>query len=216
MGRPEEIAPGAQAFIRAVSDFIFVDDAPAPSDVIFVPGSAYPEHALRAAELYGQGMAEWVLPSGRYSLKADGFPGVPEAWRARYPGRYETEWAFLRDVLTGAGVPERAILREDQARYTWDNALRSRAVTDAMGLTVRQALLCVKPSHARRAQLYYQAAYPEARILVCPASLPGRNRDDWYRSAAGRAKVLGEVRRLGGQISEVFERMLPPDETSDL
>lgn len=100
-------------------------------------------------------------------------------------------------------------MREDQARYTWDNALRSRAVTDAMGLTVRQALLCVKPSHARRAQLYYQAAYPEARILVCPADMPGQNRDDWYRSAAGRARVLGEVRRLGGQISEVFERMLP-------
>lgn len=216
MGRPDVVAPAAQAFIRAVSDFIFVEDAPAPSDVIFVPGSAYPEHALRAAELYGQGMAEWVLPSGRYALKADGFPGVPEAWRGRYPGEYETEWAFLRDVLTGAGVPERAVLREDQARYTLDNALRSRQVTDAMGLTVRQALLCVKPSHARRAQLYYQSAFPEARILVCPASLPGQNRDDWYRSAEGRAKVLGEVRRLGGQISEAFEQLLSPGETDEL
>lgn len=146
MGRPEEIALGAQAFIRAVSDFIFVEDAPAPSDVIFVPGSAYPEHALRAAELYGQGMAEWVLPSGRYSLKADGFPGVPEAWRTRYPGHYETEWDYLRDVLTGADVPEQAILREDQARYTWGQrpALPGGDGRDgpdrASGAAVRQAL----------------------------------------------------------------------------
>ena len=130
------------------------------------------------------------------------------AWREKYAEDYETEWAYLRAVLEDAGVPDEAILREDQATYTWENAQLSRRVTDAMGLTVQRAILCCRSYHARRALLYYQAAFPEAEIRVCPASVPGFNRGDWYLTAEGRAMILGEVRRLGDQVNEVFAMML--------
>ena len=107
-----------------------------------------------------------------------------------------------------SGVPEKAILQEDQATYTWENAQFSRRVTDGLGLTIRTAILCCKPCHARRALLYYQAAYPETRFLVCPSDMPGFMPDDWFRTNEGRARILGEVQRLGGQISEVFAAML--------
>lgn len=208
-----KLPAGAAAFIRAVGDFIFVEDAPEPADVIFVPGASHPEHAVKAAALYRAGYAPYVLPSGRFGKLTGRFPGVAEPYRAAYPDVYDTEWAFLRAVLLREGVPDAAILREDRATYTWENAQRSREVTDARGLTVRTALLCCKSFHARRALLYYQAAYPEARILVCPADLPGFGRDDWYLTGAGRERVLGEVARLGAQISEVFAAMLPSDTT---
>ena len=199
---------GAAGFVQAVSDFVFVADAPAPVDVILVPGNANPVHALHAAELYHQGLSRYVLPSGRYSKLVGHFAGVDPDWQEAYPGDYETEWAYLRAVLLGAGVPETAILREDQATYTWENAQFSRRVTDGMGMTVRRAMLCCRSYHARRALLYYQAAFPDTEFLVCPASVPGFNRDDWYRTAQGRAMILGEVRRLGSQINEVFDMML--------
>ena len=203
-----ELTMGAEGFVRAVSDFVFVEDAPAASDVILIPGNSSPVHALRAAELYHQGMARYLLPSGRYTKVVGHFAGVDPAWREKYPGDYETEWAYLRAVLVDAGVPDAAILREDQATYTWENAQLSRKVTDAMGLTVRRAILCCRSYHARRALLYYQAAFPETEIRVCAASVPGFNREDWYLTAEGRAMILGEVRRLGDQVKEVFAMML--------
>lgn len=203
-----DLTMGAEGFVRAVSDFVFVEDAPAASDVILIPGNSSPVHALRAAELYHQGMARYLLPSGRYTKVVGHFAGVDPAWREKYPGNYETEWAYLRAVLADAGVPDAAILREDQATYTWENAQLSRKVTDAMGLTVRRAILCCRSYHARRALLYYQAAFPETEIRVCAASVPGFNREDWYLTAEGRAMILGEVRRLGDQVKEVFAMML--------
>ena len=203
-----KLSLGAETFVRAVSDFIFVEDEPRRSDVIFIPGASHPEHALKAAELYHRGMADYLLPSGRFSVTLGHFKGVPEAFRGDYPDDYETEWAYLRTVLLKAGVPDGAILREDQATYTWENAQRSRLVTDAAGLKVRQAILCCRAFHARRARMYYHAAFPDARILVCPAKTPGESRDDWFTNHKGRKRVMGEVSRLGSQVNEVFEMML--------
>lgn len=187
----------ARDFVQAVTDFIFVENKPAPCDVIFIPGSSHPEHILLAARYCLEGYAPWVLPSGRFSVKADAF---------KLPG-YETEWAWMRSVLIRAGVPESAILREDRAAYTWQNAQFSRQATDARGIVVRRGMLCCQAFHARRALLYYQAAFPETEWLVCPAVSQGLSRDSWYRTPQGRARVLGEVARLGNQIQDVLEGM---------
>lgn len=199
---------GVQALIQAVNDFIFVQHAPQKADILFVPGSNQPENALHAAALYRAGYAPLVLPSGRYAKHDGRFAGVPEAYRTAYPDDYDTEWAFFRAVLLRGGVPASAILQEDQATFTWDNARRSRQVTEAQGLTIRRALLCCKPFHARRALLYYQAAFPETDIRVCPAALPGFMPEDWFLTPEGRETVLGEVQRLGSQVGEVFQQML--------
>ena len=199
---------GAETLVKSITDFIFVEDEPQKSDVIFIPGNSHPEHALRAAELYHQGMAEYLLPSGRYSVVLGHFKDVPESCRQDYPDDYETEWAYLRAVLMKAGVPEHAILREDQATYTWENAQYSRKVCDGMGLEVKQAILCCRAFHARRAMMYYHAAFPDSRILVCSAGLPGESRDDWFTTEKGRRRVMGEVARMGTQVNEVFEMMV--------
>lgn len=203
-----KLTAGAERFIRAVTAFVFVEDAPEKADVIFVPGSRKIENAIRAAELYRAGYAPLVLPSGRYATTYGCFRGVPEKYRADYPDEYETEWAFLRAVLMKHGVPEEAILREDRATYTWENAQYSRDVLAAHGIEPRTAILCCHAFHARRALMYYQAAMPHTRFVVCPQATPGYGRDDWFLSEKGRARVMGEVQRLGSQVNEVFAMML--------
>lgn len=202
----------ASAFVRAVTDFIFVEDAPAPADVILVPGSAHPEHVLRAAALYRGGYAPWMLPSGRYSIKTGRFAGVPAAYQGRFGGDYETEWAYMRAILLAEGVPEYAVLREDQATFTWENAQLSRRALEEKGVAVRRAILCCRAFHARRALLYYQAAFPEAELRVCPARTPGADRDDWFLTPAGRERVLGEVSRCGSQVGQVLADFLAREE----
>lgn len=203
-----KLTMGAEDFIRAVTDFVFVEDQPQKADVIFLPGSRKVEHAIRAAELYKAGYAPYVLPSGRFTIARGYFLELPEPLRSEYPGQFETEWHFLKAVLMKHGVPEEAILREDQATYTWENAQFSRDVLAQQGIPVRTAILACHAFHARRALLYYQAAMPEVRFLVCPAQTPGYTRNDWYLTEKGRTRVLGEVQRLGSQVSEVFSMML--------
>lgn len=52
---------------------------------------------------------------------------------------------FLKDVLMQNGVPEEAILKEDQATYTYENAIYSRQVTDREYLDIKRRFSAVKP-----------------------------------------------------------------------
>ena len=101
-----------EEFLKQIEDFIFVEDLPE-----------------KAAELYRKGLAQKILPSGRYSITVGKFAGVLDK-KECYGGTYGTEWEFLRDVLMRNGVPEEMILKEDQATYTYENAIYSRQVTD--------------------------------------------------------------------------------------
>ncbi len=194
-------------FLNNFTDFIFPEDTPEPADVIFVPGNGYPQMAERAAALWREGYAPFVLPSGKYSVTLGHFSGVA-ANAKRYPGPYHTEWEFLADVLLKNGVPREAILKEDHATYTWQNAQFSRQVTDQAGISVRKAIICCRAHHARRCRMYYQLEYPNARILICPSKDTGVNRDNWYRSGEGIDAVLGEMERCGGQFHQILRELM--------
>ena len=194
-------------YMQAVSDFIFVCDPPAEADIIFVPGGSYPELPERAAELYREGYAPLILPSGRYSIKSGRFAG-PETKKDLYAGPYPTEFEFMKDVLRKNGVPENAILKEDRSQYTQQNASFSRAVTDENGLTIEKAIIVCKAFHARRCLTYWQLAYPETEFLVCPVSPLGITRENWSRTEEGVDRVLGELARCGDQMTrDIRERL---------
>ena len=116
-------------WIDDITRFIFLQDAPQSADVIFIPGNGHAEPSELAARLYREGYAPRVLPSGRYAIGRGEFAGQVSGART-YPGRFETEWAFMREVLLQNGVPDAAILREDEATYTYQNAIYSRRRTD--------------------------------------------------------------------------------------
>ena len=187
-------------FREEVTRYLFVEDQPEKADIIWIPGNGYPQNAQRAAELYRLGLAPYILPSGRYSTVTGKFAGVQEH-AERYCKAYETEWEFMRDVLLQNDVEETAILREDRATYTWENAQYSRTVTDQAGIPVRKAILCCRNVHARRSLMYYQKAYPEAEIFVCPTVIGGITRDNWYTAKEGVDAVNGELTRILYQFS---------------
>ena len=191
-----------ESFLKNFTDIIFLEDEPQRADVIFIPGNGWPQMAQRAAELWKEGMAPWLLPSGRYSVIKGRFGGVT-AEQERYPGPYATEWEFLRDVLVKEGIPESAILREDSATYTYENAIYSRKVTDQVGISVHRGIICCQSHHARRCRMYYQLLYPETEFLVVPSDTEVV-RETWYRSERGIQLVLGEIERCGGQFHQIL------------
>ena len=161
-----------EKFLEEVGNFIFMEDQPELADIIFVPGNSYPYMAEKA-----------------------GVTGETE----KYNEDYQTEWEFLKDVLMKNGVPESAVLREDEATFTWQNALFSRKVTDQAGLKVKKAILCCKNYHARRAFMYYQRAYPETEFLVCPCSVDEITKENWKLTQHGIDEVLAETKRIISQ-----------------
>ncbi|MCR4706911.1 MAG: YdcF family protein [Clostridiales bacterium] len=194
-------------WIRPLAGFIFVQHEPVPADVIFIAGNAHAEPSERAAALFSAGFAPYILPSGRYSVKTGYFPGQRSGKR-RYPGEFMTEWEFMRTVLIANGVPESAILQEDRATFTWQNAIASRAVLEASGLCIRRAILCCMPVHARRSLLYYSSVFPEAEFFVCPAEDCEITQENWAESAEGIDAVLSEVERCGAQFHEIAKQKL--------
>ena len=193
-------------WIRDITDFIFLEDAPAPADIIFVPGNGHALPSELAAHLYTSGYAPYVLPSGRYAIGTSGFAGQKSGLRI-YEGEFDTEWSFMRQILMENGVPEHAILREDEATYTYQNAIFSRKRTDEMGLTISRAIICCMPVHARRARMYYETLYPHAELLVCPAKGADVTRDNWTQSESGIDTVLGEMERCGGQFHAILREI---------
>ena len=195
-----------QAFLDQITEFVFAEHKLEEADIIFIPGSGHPQLAEEAAWLYHQGWAPWILPSGRYSITTGKFSGVLDKQEC-YQGSYETEWDFLSQVLQEKGVPGTAILKEDRATYTYENAIYSRQVTDGMGLEIKKAILCSKPYHARRCLLYYQLLYPDTRFMVYPIKDSKIQRDNWFLTEEGTRLVFGELERMGTQFHEIMREM---------
>lgn len=189
-----------KGFLKEIGDFVFVEDIPEKADMIFVPGNGYPHMAERAAQLYKENYAPYILPSGKFSITEGHFSGVL-AKKEKYKGEFPTEWEFLRRVLLDNGVPEQAILREENATFTYENAIYSRRVTDRMGITVKKGILCCKACHARRCKMYYQRVYPETEFFVCASDVDGISKENWNSTEKGIQAVMGEVERIIRQFS---------------
>lgn len=193
--------------ITDISNFIFVSDEPEKADAIFLPGGSFPEQPEYAFELYRQGCARWLVPSGGISVKRDKWPGV-HSKADKYNGDYRSDCEFLTDVLLKNGVPASAIIGEDKSGHTRDNAFLSRKIVDESGVAIHTALIVCKAFHARRCLMLYQMAFPEVDIKVCPVHCYNITKDNWYESKAGIERVLGELARCGNQFVGDIEQYL--------
>ena len=158
-------------FYDALTDFIFTEQKPEKADAIFVPGGLYGEIAQHAAELYQQGFASLIVPSGKYSIVEGKFTEVqsPEKYKGRY---FETESDFLTQILVDEGVKKSDILQEKEASYTYQNALFTKDLLEKKGLHLKKVILSCQAYHARRC-LMYISLFSRKSNLSSHRSLPG-------------------------------------------
>ena len=189
-------------FLRDITEFIFLEDLPEKADLIIVPGNTWPQPARRAAALYHEGMAPYIVVSGRYSKGRQTFAGAA-CEGDRYKGAYMTEADFLTDVLIREGVPETAVLQERKADFTLENARYIRRLLEEKKMTVKKALICCQAFHARRCRMYFEYVFQDTDVefLMCPAVTQGISRCSWMESQKGLDTVLGELRRCGEQFA---------------
>ncbi|MBE6901225.1 MAG: YdcF family protein [Ruminococcaceae bacterium] len=187
-----------EKIITDISEFIFVSHEPRKVDALFLPGGSPPQQPEYAAELYKAGFAQWIIPSGGVSVKTNKWNGVRSKADV-YNGDYHSDCEFFTDVLLKNGVPLSAIIPENKAGHTRDNAYLSRKAADEKGVKIDSAMIVCKAFHARRCLMLYQMAFPDTRITVCPVHCYNIAKDNWYKSETGIDRVLGELSRCGNQ-----------------
>lgn len=96
--------------VNDITNFIFVTDQPRKADVILLPGGSDPAIPEKAAELFANEYASFVIPSGGVSIKTGKFNGVKRKSDI-YSDDYASDCAFYTDVLLKSGVPHSAIVR---------------------------------------------------------------------------------------------------------
>lgn len=170
--------------MQCISDFIFVETGVKEADVILIPGGSHPQLMEKAVELYKEGMAPYILPSGGVNQK------IPE---------YESEWEYLKSIAMGLGVPEEAILRENQARHTFENAELSWQVLQDLNMPIRKAILVCKAFHSRRALLTYQTVFPQSVEFYISSVIDKRgiSKENWFLDKESIRLVMSEVAKIG-------------------
>ncbi len=191
-----------QRIINDITNFMFVNDTPQKSDVILIPGTHHHEITELAAELYHKGLAPYILPSGKYYSLFGHFVNEMVT-EPRYMGDFATEFEFAKYILMQNGVPESAILCEDKATNTAENAIFSLDVLKAHNITPGRVILCCQAFHSRRAYMSYARIFTDSEFFVVSTPTQGISRDDWYKTERGYRKIMVELEKCGKYFSEL-------------
>ncbi len=182
--------------IEDITNFIFMNDNPEVSDIIFVPGTSKSAITERAAQLYCSGYAKYVLPSGMYSSNVGKFANE-NIDNPRYAGEYATDYEYCKHILMENRVPEHAIICEDRATNSMENAEFSAEVVKRLGINVKKAILCCQSFHARRAFMSYACHFPATEFLIVPTDTQGISKENWHLNENSYRKVMSEVSKCG-------------------
>lgn len=191
----EKLAKLNARSMQDITDFIFVSDEPETSDIIMIPGSQERLLAEHAAKLWKEGYAPRICVSGRYGLLVQSFAEELQPELRETAGHFETEAAYLRDVLTLCGVDETAIVTEDESRSTFENAYYSARLLRDLGC--KSMLLVCQAYHARRALMTFSYAMPDIVIRVCPVITKNTSRDTWTATERSYRRVMSELKKCG-------------------
>ena len=139
--------------LQVIWDYLGMHQTPENADCIVGFGNFNTNIARRAAELYHQGLATVVLFTGGLGRNTEGLLPEPEAVR------------FAR-VAMECGVPEEAILTEQESTNTAENILFTRRLLENRGLPHDRILGVHQPFMERRITAAMGVYWPEQAFRV--------------------------------------------------
>jgi len=141
------------------------------------------ERALAAAKLYRDGRVGTIIPSG--GVKWD------------YQGECLSEAEIMARVLRENGVPDEAIVLENEARTTVENMIcgmlqiyrKYKRFTDGI-------IIVTSVSHMKRSLALAKLILPQGIKASAYPSYPKRNRDEWLREEENQVHIRDSLRLL--------------------
>ena len=139
------------------------------------------ERALAAAELYRQGRVRTIIPTGG------------PKWE--YRGELLSEAEIMSLVLRENGVPDEAIVPENEARTTAENMICGTLQMLRHYHRIPDSVIIVTSvTHMKRSMALAKALLPrKIRVSMYP-SYPAMDRDEWLRLEDSRTHLDDSIR----------------------
>jgi len=150
--RKNKIDEKVLALAKKIWDYHHLNHIPEKSECILVLGSHDIRVAERGIRLFQEGMAPYLLFSGRRGMLT------------RYWEKTEAE-QFAR-IAKKAGVPGDRILIENRSVNTGENVRFSYRLLAERGMIPRKLILVQKPYMERRAYATFLKQWPEKEVTV--------------------------------------------------
>jgi len=138
---------------RTLWDYHHVSHPVGKCDCILALGSHDLRVANRAAELWFDASAPYIIFSGGLGNLTQGMWVKPEADR-------------FAEIAIGLGVPEEKILIENRSTNTGENILFTKELLIARGLDPKKILMVQKPYMERRTFATVKKLWPDKEIFV--------------------------------------------------
>lgn len=199
--RPSEASPQAEtpADTDSIGRFFFPPDRRAPADMAIVFGMNSPELPVACAlEVFHAGLVRLLLFTGGHNERL---------------GRAEAH--EMAELARRDGIPDDAILIEDQARNTEENIRFSRRLLeDRLGPgAVRSVMLLTIHYHLRRARLAARRHFP-ADVDLSWTCYPSRHYTsrNWFEVEKGRRDVKAEIDKIRRYYGMTLDDLMRRDE----
>lgn len=174
--------------LQVLWDYMRMDMAVGPADVIVGLGCYDELIPVQAAELYRAGLAPWVVFSGALGRN------TAALWHASEAERFAA-------IAMEEGVPASAILTESRSTNSKDNFLLTRALLHARDIPAGHILAVHKPYMERRVFAAAAVYWPQAKFTV---TSPQVTIEEHIRAAerAGMTEkgvietVVGDIQRM--------------------
>lgn len=182
---------------KIIWNYHHMNDSIRKSDAIFVLCSHDIRVAQRAAELYLERLAPYLIFSGGVGRLTKGIFDKPEA-------------DFFAEVAIKLGVSSRDIIIENKSTNTGENIEFTKKLLKEKGLDFNSFILVQKPYMERRAYATFKKVWPEKEFVVTSPQLSFEEytssgeipKDDVINIMVGDLQRIKEYPKMGFQIGQ--------------
>lgn len=166
-----------------IYDYLSEEDKPQKSDLIFVFATSTLFRAEKARGLYHQGLASLVMLSG----------GSPF-----YQPKKISEALEYRNFLIKEGIPESALIIEEESITIPDNVRSSLNQLDKLKIKFKNLILVNSPYVQRRGWVHFKKYLPDVINIYRVNSNcgPEYKKKNWFSNEAGIRAVLNEFIKM--------------------
>ena len=163
--------------LALMGKLLIKSDPLSKADIIIVLAGEQGERVQYGVELYKQGYADKILFSGGSIVD---FPGVEKI-----------TWAgLMKGYATLLGVPENAIILQDESKSTQEDALFSFRLLQNQNFY--SVILVTSPYHSRLAYLIFKQIFKYIEIHSAPVANSWYDANSWWKNFKGRYQVARE------------------------
>jgi uncharacterized SAM-binding protein YcdF (DUF218 family) len=153
-----DMSPEVSRLAQIVWDYHHLNHSLRRADCILALGSHDVRVAERAADLWLDGWAPWLVCAGGLGRLTEGVWDRPEG-------------EIFAEIARNRGVPDNRILVESRSTNTGENIIRVQELFEARGMNPYTVIVVQKPYMERRAYATAKLHWPDREIIVTSPQL---------------------------------------------